>query len=84
VVGLLLVAGGFSLLLLPWPLAFYQKKGFASPMVLCMIVFGLLLIAAFVVWERFFAIKTFFPYYLMKNRSVIAACLLGGNSWIAF
>jgi hydrogenase-4 membrane subunit HyfE len=84
VVGLLLVAGGFSLLLLPWPLAFYQRNGFASPMVLCMIVFGLLLITAFVVWERFFAIKAFFPYYLMKNRSVIAACLLGGNSWIAF
>jgi hydrogenase-4 membrane subunit HyfE len=49
-----------------------------------MLVFGLVLIAIFVVWERFFALKTFFPFYLMKNRSVVAACLLGANSWMAF
>ncbi|EUC46935.1 hypothetical protein COCMIDRAFT_91631 [Bipolaris oryzae ATCC 44560] len=84
VAGLILVCGGFSLLLLPFPLAAYQKDRFASPMVICMIVFGTLLIALFVVWERFYATKSFFPFYLMKNRSVIAACLLGGNSWIAF
>jgi hypothetical protein len=84
VVGLVLVAGGFSLLLLPWPLAVYQKYRFRSPMFLSMIIFGLLLLVLFVVWERFFATKALFPYYLMKNRSIIAACLLGGNSWIAF
>jgi glucan phosphoethanolaminetransferase (alkaline phosphatase superfamily) len=84
VVGLLLITCGFTLLLLPWPLAIYQKHVFRSPMFICMNIFGLLLIVAFVVWERYFATKTFFPYYLMKNRSVIAACLLGGNSWIAF
>lgn len=49
-----------------------------------MIVFGTLLVALFVVWERFYARKSFFPFNLMKDRSVIAACLLGGNSWIAF
>ncbi|KAG9186323.1 hypothetical protein G6011_02879 [Alternaria panax] len=82
--GILLVTGGFSLLLLPWPLAFYQRGGFASPMVICMIIFGLLLVAAFVVWERFYATKTFFPYYLCKDRTVIASCLLGANAWMAF
>ncbi|EOA92288.1 uncharacterized protein SETTUDRAFT_84837 [Exserohilum turcica Et28A] len=84
VVGLFLVCGGFSLLLLPFPLAAYQTDRFASPMVICMIVFGAILLGLFVVWERFYARKSFFPFYLMKNRSVIAACLLGGNSWIAF
>ncbi len=53
-------------------------------MFLSMVIFGLLLLVLFVVWERFFATKALFPYYLMKNRSIIAACLLGGNSWIAF
>jgi hypothetical protein len=49
-----------------------------------MIVFGLLLIALFVIWERFFARKTFFPFRLMTDRSVVAACFLGCNSWLAF
>jgi hypothetical protein len=84
VVGLVLVAGGFSLLLLPWPLASYQKDGFGSPLFLCMTTFGISLLILFVVWERFYAGHALFPYYLMKDRSIIAACLLGGNSWIAF
>ncbi|RAR05208.1 siderophore iron transporter mirb [Stemphylium lycopersici] len=84
VVGLLLVCGGFSLLLLPFPLAAYQKDRFASAMVICMITFGIILLGLFIAWERFGARKTFFPFYLMKNRCVIASCLLGCNSWIAF
>ncbi|CAO2658528.1 Nn.00g062510.m01.CDS01 [Neocucurbitaria sp. VM-36] len=84
VIGLLLVCGGFSIFLLPFSLAAYQSKGWASPLVICMIVFGFLLIVLFAVWEKFFAPKTFFPFHLMKDRSVVAACLLGCNSWIAF
>lgn len=53
-------------------------------MIICMIVFGLVLLVIFTLWERFWAPKTFFPFQLMKNRSVIAACFLGCNSWIAF
>ncbi|CAE7193038.1 hypothetical protein P3342_009340 [Pyrenophora teres f. teres] len=84
VLGILLICAGFSLLLLSWPLVKYQANGFASALFLCMLIFGIFLLGLFVVWERFFAPKTFFPFHLMKNRSVVAACLLGGNSWIAF
>jgi hypothetical protein len=49
-----------------------------------MTTFGISLLILFVVWERFYAGHALFPYYLMKDRSIIAACLLGGNSWIAF
>lgn len=49
-----------------------------------MLIFGFLLIILFGVWERFFAPKTFFPFHLMTDRSVIAACMLGCNTWIAF
>jgi hypothetical protein len=49
-----------------------------------MIIIGLLLLVAFGVWEYFWAPKTFFPFHLMKDRSVVAACLLGFNGWIAF
>jgi len=84
VIGVILITGGFSLLLLPWPLAVYQTDGFGSPMFICMVSFGICLILLFVAWERYYASHALFPYYLMKNRSIIAACLLGCNSWIAF
>jgi hydrogenase-4 membrane subunit HyfE len=84
VIGLVLVCAGFSLFLLPWALQDYQKKGYASPLFICMVTLGLVLIALFIIWERLFATKTFFPFRLMRDRSVIAACFLGCNSWIAF
>ncbi|KAH6639773.1 major facilitator superfamily domain-containing protein [Boeremia exigua] len=84
VIGLLLICGGFSIFLLPFSLAAYQADGWRSPTIICMIVFGLVLLALFAAWERFWAPKTFFPFHLLTDRSVIAACLLGANSWIAF
>ncbi|KAJ4365004.1 hypothetical protein N0V83_008620 [Neocucurbitaria cava] len=84
VVGLLLVCGGLSIFFLPFSLAAFQKKGWTSPMFVCMIIFGLILIALFAAWERFFAPKTFFPFHLLKDPSVVAACMLGFNTWIAF
>ena len=83
-VGLLLACGGFSILLLPFSLAAKQEDEWASPMVIFMIVFGLFAILLFALWEKFFAPRTFFPFHLMKDRSVVAACLLGCNTWIAF
>jgi len=84
VIGLLLICGGFSVFLLPFSLAARQEKGWASPMIICMIVFGIVAIVLFAVWEKYLAPRTFFPFHLMKDRSVIAACMLGCNSWIAF
>jgi hypothetical protein len=81
---MILICGGFALFLLPFHLAAYQDYNFASPMPICMIVGGFLLLVVFVVWERSFAAVTFFPFDLMVDRSVIAACCLGANSWIAF
>jgi hypothetical protein len=84
VVGLLLVCSGFSIFLLALPLGPRQEMGYASPLIICMIVVGLMLIALFIVWERFFAVKTLFPFRLMMDRSVVAACLLGCTSWISW
>ncbi|KAF2625465.1 MFS general substrate transporter [Macroventuria anomochaeta] len=84
VIGLLLICGGFSIFLLPFSLAAYQGEGWRAPMIICMIVFGLILLGLFAAWERFWAPKTFFPFHLLTDRSVVAACFLGANSWIAF
>ncbi|KAH7135230.1 siderophore iron transporter mirB [Dendryphion nanum] len=84
VVGIILICGGFSIFLLPFSLAGYQQDGWESPMIIAMIVWGLVLLTAFAAWERFLAPKSFFPFHLMKDRSVIGAALLGANTWLAF
>ncbi|KAF2021260.1 siderophore iron transporter mirB [Aaosphaeria arxii CBS 175.79] len=84
VTGLLLICGGFSILLLPFSLSAYQKDGWASSSVICMVVFSIICLILFAIWEKFFAPRTFFLFYLMKNPAVVAACLLGANTWIVF
>lgn len=84
VAGLVLVVGGFSLLLLPFSLASYQADKWKSGTVISMLVIGLVLLIAFPFYEKYVAPKTFIPYQLFKNRNLLAACLLGGNTWISF
>jgi len=84
VLGLLLICAGFSVFLLPFSIVAYQKDGWHSPMIIGMIIFGLILLVLFATWERFWAPKAFFPFHLLRNRSVVAACFLGCNGWISF
>ncbi|GKT93639.1 siderophore iron transporter [Colletotrichum tofieldiae] len=84
VAGMLLVVAGFSLLLLPFSLAGYQAHQWREPRIIAMIVIGGLLLVAFPFYEKHIAPKSFVPFELFKNRTVLVACLLGGNMWISF
>ncbi|OJJ48028.1 hypothetical protein ASPZODRAFT_64155 [Penicilliopsis zonata CBS 506.65] len=70
VIGLLIIATGFSLFLLAFNLYSYQAKEWQSPMILCFLVIGFLLILAFPVWERYCAPVKFMPWELIQNRTV--------------
>ncbi|EKD15090.1 uncharacterized protein L3040_003709 [Drepanopeziza brunnea f. sp. 'multigermtubi'] len=76
VIGLLLIVAGFSLVLLPFSLVSYQREGWESPMIICMLVFGFVSLGLFAAWEKYLAPKTFFPFHLLTNRSVLAACVV--------
>ncbi|KZL74445.1 siderophore iron transporter mirb [Colletotrichum incanum] len=84
VAGMLLVVAGFSLLLLPFSLAGYQAHQWREPRIIAMIVLGGLLLVVFPFYEKHIAPKSFVPFELFKNRTVLVACLLGGNMWISF
>ncbi|KAL2291938.1 hypothetical protein FJTKL_10640 [Diaporthe vaccinii] len=84
VLGVLLCVAGFSLLLLPFSLASYQADKWRSGTVISMLVIGVLCLITFPLYEKYIAPKTFMPYSLFKNRNVLAASLLGGNTWISF
>lgn len=70
VAGVLLICAGLALFLLPFSLYSYQSKGWQSPMIVCMIIFGGLLLIAFALYEKFIAPKTFIPFGLLTDRTV--------------
>jgi MFS family permease len=83
-VGILLIAGGLALFLLPFNLYSNQPKGWQSPMIICMVVFGIVTLILFGVWERFFAPKKFIPFELLMDRTVMGACVLSAVLFIEF
>ncbi|KEY69578.1 hypothetical protein S7711_06207 [Stachybotrys chartarum IBT 7711] len=74
--GILILAAGMTLFLLPMNIYSRQPEGWASPMIISMTVVGGLLILGFVAYEKFIAPKTFIPYELLMNRTVFFGGLM--------
>ncbi|KAM0230851.1 hypothetical protein ACHAPO_008907 [Fusarium lateritium] len=71
IVGLLILAAGLSLLLLSLSIYSYQDDGWGSPLIICFLVFGPLLIITFILYEMYLAPVTFLSSQLLKNRTVV-------------
>lgn len=52
VLGLLLICGGLALFLLPFSLYSYQANQWRSSMIICMLVFGIITLILFGVYEK--------------------------------
>jgi MFS family permease len=72
-VGILLLAGGMALFLLPFSIWSYQEDQWRSPLIICMLVFGAVLLVLFVLWEKLLAPVSFIPYELLLDRTVFSA-----------
>ncbi|RFU77962.1 siderophore iron transporter mirb [Trichoderma arundinaceum] len=83
-IGLLLLTAGLALFLLPFSLYPLQPLGWQSPLIICLLVFGVVLIVLFALWERFLAPVSFIPYSLLLDRNMIGACILGMVLFISF
>ncbi|KPM40581.1 Siderophore iron transporter mirB [Neonectria ditissima] len=83
-VGLLLLTAGLALFLLPFNLYTLQPLGWKSPLIICLLVFGVALIVGFALWEKFFASVTFIPFSLLLDRNMVGACILGAVLFISF
>ncbi|KAL2873209.1 hypothetical protein SGCOL_011636 [Colletotrichum sp. CLE4] len=68
--GILILAAGMALFLLPFNIYSYQSDGWRSPMIIAFIIVGFFLIIGFVVYEKFFAPVTFIPFSLLMDRTV--------------
>lgn len=69
---------GWSLLLLPFSLVNSAPNGWKTDYIIAMIVVGVVLLAAFGAWEKFFAPVPYIPFQYLKNRTILCACLVYG------
>ncbi|KAJ5364887.1 uncharacterized protein N7496_010600 [Penicillium cataractarum] len=76
--GAVLLVAGLSLILIPVSLTGSQNSdAWTKGSFIAMLVLGVCFLAAFLIWDAWFAKKPFVPYRMIKNRTVAAACLLG-------
>jgi len=69
--GITILAAGMALFLLPFSIWSYQAEQWRSTMIICMIIFGGLLIIAFGLYEKYVAPVTFIPFELLTDRTVL-------------
>lgn len=84
VVGLFVLALGLALFLLAFNIYTYQANQWRSPLIICFLVIGFLLIVAFVIWEKYFAPVTFVPWHLLKNRTVIGTYTMAAALYVGW
>ncbi|PWN31156.1 siderophore iron transporter [Jaminaea rosea] len=81
--GVILLAGGLALFLIPFNIASSSSSDWRSPHIIAMLVVGLLMIVFFGIYERFLSPKPFASGSLLANRTLIGGCYLSFMYFIA-
>ena len=73
---MVLTIAGFSLILVPLNIATRAPDGWSTGYIIAMIAVGVVCLAGFAVWEKYFAKVPYFPAHYLKDRTILGACLL--------
>lgn len=73
IVGLLVLGASFSLILLPFTLAKQKPGGWGNASIVAMSVMGFVLLAAFAVFEIYWAPKPLMTKRILRNRTFLAS-----------
>lgn len=85
VLGVLLLIAGLSLTLIPLSITgAYNTYKWGDSSTIAMIVVGVVLLVAFFAWDAKFAKRPLFPYRMVRDRTVIAACVLAFVDWVGY
>ncbi|KAJ5167170.1 Major facilitator superfamily domain general substrate transporter [Penicillium canariense] len=74
--GVFIFTAGLVLFELPFDIANYAPKSWASGYIIAMLVAGIVMLFVFATWEKWFAPVPLFEYRLLSNRTVVGAILL--------
>ncbi|KAK0642858.1 major facilitator superfamily domain-containing protein [Cercophora newfieldiana] len=72
--GVFLFAGGFTVFLLPFTLAYSAPNGWQTGYIIAMIVVGFVVLVAFGFYESLWAPVPMLNFKILTNRTVIGAC----------
>ncbi|KAI1281522.1 major facilitator superfamily protein [Xylaria sp. FL0933] len=84
IICVILLSAGFTLFLLPFSIWSNQKYGWRDPLTISFIVVGFVLLALACVWEKFWAPVKFLPWELLKDRTVLGACVLSAVLFVEY
>lgn len=73
--GIVLAIAGLCLILLPLSLASTVENGWRNTKLISMLVFGSIVIIAFIVWEKWLTPVTCINWDLLGKRNVLGGCL---------
>ncbi|KAG2178275.1 hypothetical protein INT44_001425 [Umbelopsis vinacea] len=76
VIGVILLTAMLSLILIPLTVAGGVKANWQQPYIIIMLVFGVICIPLFVIWESKFARHPCVPFKLLNNRTILAGLLM--------
>lgn len=73
---MILLAGGITVFLLPFTLAYSAPQGWKTPYIIAMIVTGFVTLVLFALYQAYVAPVPFIKHKFLTDRTVIAACLI--------
>lgn len=76
VIGVILLTAMLSLILIPLTVAGGVSANWKQPYIIIMLVFGVICIPLFVIWESRFAKHPCVPFKLLNNRTILAGLLM--------
>ncbi|KAL4875727.1 putative major facilitator [Aspergillus karnatakaensis] len=76
IIGLLLLALSFALILIPFSLVKDAKGGWSNPSMIAMIVCGFVILVGFIVWEIFFSSFPILNRRVWNNKTFICAVII--------
>ncbi|EAQ90155.1 hypothetical protein CHGG_06774 [Chaetomium globosum CBS 148.51] len=84
ILGVILLAGGFTVFLLPFTLASTARNGWKTDYIVGMIVTGFVLIVLFGLYQAYWAPQPFLKHEFLTDRTVIGACLLDATYQMSY
>lgn len=84
VIGMFILMAAFILFLLPFSLETYGRSQYKSATFIAMVVIGFCLFFVFAAWEKWFARVHFVRWELLKNPTVLGACVLAAVLYFSF